>query len=126
MSGCCRPGAYERLFSAKQARLDARRYRKRGLGGTSRRLVDLAGDVSGASVLDVGGGVGAIELELLKHGVERATILELSHGYDEEAAALAREARVVAAAERSGRQAVLHEPSGRIWRVALFERSGSA
>jgi hypothetical protein len=31
-------------------------------------------------------------------------------------------ARVVAAAERSGMRTVLHEPSGRIWRVALFER----
>jgi magnesium-protoporphyrin O-methyltransferase len=55
--------------------------------------------VSGTS-LEVGGGVGAIELELLKHGVERATIVELSHGYDEEATALAREARVEERIER--------------------------
>ena len=33
MSGCCQPGGYERLFGARQARLDAGRYRKRGLGG---------------------------------------------------------------------------------------------
>jgi magnesium-protoporphyrin O-methyltransferase len=88
VSGCCRPEGYERLFSAKQARLDARRYRKRGLGGTSQDLVELAGDVSGATVLEVGGGVGAIELELLAAGADRATNVELSGEYEEEAATL--------------------------------------
>ena len=85
MSGCCKPSGYERLFSAKQARLDAARYRKRGLGGTSRRLVELSGDVSGATVLEVGGGVGAIELELLAAGADRATNVELSGEYEKEA-----------------------------------------
>lgn len=88
MSGCCQPRAYERVFGARQARLDASRYRKRGLGGTSRRLVELAGDVSGATVLEVGGGVGAIELDLLAAGAERATNVELSGEYEEEAATL--------------------------------------
>jgi magnesium-protoporphyrin O-methyltransferase len=86
--GCCQPRAYERLFSARQARLDARRYRKRGLGDTSRALVELAGDVSGATVLEVGGGIGAIELELLAAGADRATNVELSGEYEEEAAKL--------------------------------------
>jgi 2-polyprenyl-3-methyl-5-hydroxy-6-metoxy-1,4-benzoquinol methylase len=85
VSGCCQPGGYERLFGAKQAGLDARRYRKRGLGGTSRRLVELSGDVSGATVLEVGGGVGAIELELLAAGADRATNVELSGEYEDEA-----------------------------------------
>lgn len=88
MAGCCQPRAYERVFGARQARLDARRYRKRGLGGTSRRLVELAGDVSGTTVLEVGGGVGAIELELLAAGADRATNVELSGEYEAEAAAL--------------------------------------
>jgi magnesium-protoporphyrin O-methyltransferase len=88
VANCCQPRAYERLFSAKQARLDARRYRKRGLGGTSRDLVTLAGDVSGETVLEVGGGVGAIELELLAAGADRATNVELSGEYEEEASAL--------------------------------------
>ena len=85
MSGCCKPNGYERIFGAKQARLDASRYRKRGLGGTSRGLVELAGDVSGETVLEVGGGVGAIEVELLDAGAERATNVELSGEYEEEA-----------------------------------------
>jgi hypothetical protein len=76
------------MFGARQARLAAGRYRRRGLGGTSRDLVELAGDVSGVSVLEVGGGVGAIELELLAGGAERATDVELSGEYEEEAAQL--------------------------------------
>ena len=88
MAGCCEPRAYERLFGARQAKLDAFRYRKRGLRGTSRDLVELAGDVSGATVLDVGGGVGAIELELLAAGAERATNVELSGEYEDAAAEL--------------------------------------
>lgn len=88
MSGCCTPEGYNRLFSARQARHDAARYRKRGLGGTSRDLVELAGDVSGETVLEVGGGVGAIELELLAAGAEHATNVELSGEYEEEAATL--------------------------------------
>jgi 2-polyprenyl-3-methyl-5-hydroxy-6-metoxy-1,4-benzoquinol methylase len=86
--GCCRPSGYERLFSARQAKLDASRYRMRGLGGTSRRLVELAGDVSGETVLDVGGGVGGIEIDLLAAGADRATNVELSGEYEQEAAKL--------------------------------------
>jgi 2-polyprenyl-3-methyl-5-hydroxy-6-metoxy-1,4-benzoquinol methylase len=88
MAGCCNSIDYRRLFSRKYASRDARRYRERGLGATSRALVDLAGDVEGATVLDVGGGIGAIELELLAAGAERATNVELSGGYEEAASAL--------------------------------------
>lgn len=162
-------------------------------------------------MLEPGGGVGAIDLELLKRGAVRATVVELSHGYDEPASELARESgsderierrhgdfveqaslvgeadvvvmhrvvccypdpeRLVGAAaekarrllavsfprntwwlrsaaragnvffrliggietyihppelversaERAGLTTVLHEPSGRIWRIAVFER----
>jgi len=88
VAGCCNPIDYRRLFSRKYASRDAKRYRRRGLGGTSRALVELAGDVNGATVLDVGGGIGAIELELLAAGADRATNVELSGGYEEAAAAL--------------------------------------
>jgi len=44
--------------------------------------------VVGASVLDVGGGVGAIDIELLGAGAATATNVELSGGYEEEAARL--------------------------------------
>jgi magnesium-protoporphyrin O-methyltransferase len=72
----------------------ARRYRKRGLDRPSRRMVDwLKGQgLDGASVLEIGGGVGEIQLELLRQGAARTTNLELSPAYDPEAAALAAEA----------------------------------
>jgi 2-polyprenyl-3-methyl-5-hydroxy-6-metoxy-1,4-benzoquinol methylase len=94
VAGCCAPTEYRRFFSRKVAAKDARRYRKRGLTGTAQRLTELAGDVTGASVLDVGGGVGAIELELLEAGAERATSVEISAGYEDEAETLLAERRL--------------------------------
>jgi hypothetical protein len=88
------------MFGAKQATLDAKRYRLRGVRGTSRDLVELAGDVSGASVLEVGGGVGAIELELLGAGAAHATDVELSGEYEEEAQKLLAERGLSARVER--------------------------
>jgi hypothetical protein len=101
VSTCCARG-YERFFGARTARRDARRYRKRGLDDTGRRLVDELANrgLRGVTVLEVGGGVGAVDLELLAIGAERATVVELSHGYDEEALRLAREASVEDRIER--------------------------
>ena len=101
MSACCSRG-YERFFGKRVARRDARRYRRRGLDRTAQRLVDelAARDVGGASVLEPGGGVGGLDLELLKRGAARATVIELSHGYDPEAAALARESGMAERIER--------------------------
>ena len=75
-----RQGVRREAGAPRRAPLSAR-----GVRGTSRDLVELAGDVTGASVLEVGGGVGAIELELLAAGAERATDVELSGEYEEEA-----------------------------------------
>jgi magnesium-protoporphyrin O-methyltransferase len=88
---CCAPTEYRRLFNSRVAAKDARRYRQKGLTGTARDLVGLAGDVRGRSVLDVGGGIGAIELELLDAGAATATSVELSGAYEAEAAKLLRE-----------------------------------
>ena len=100
MAGCCDPIDYRRLFSRKSAARDLRRYRGRGLTGTSRELVRLAGDVHGVSVLDVGGGIGAIELELLDAGAERATNVELSGGYEDAARELIAERGLEGRVER--------------------------
>jgi magnesium-protoporphyrin O-methyltransferase len=48
--------------------------------------------VEGATVLEVGGGVGEIQIELLKRGAATAVNLELSPEYDDEAARLLKEA----------------------------------
>ncbi len=95
MSGCCRPADYGKVFGAGTARRDARRYRRRGLAGTAKQLADwLAPLAPGATVLEVGGGVGALQLELLKAGAVRAVNVELSPEYEDQARALADDAPV--------------------------------
>ena len=90
MPRCCSTGAYGEFFDEKLARRDAKRYRKDGLKGAGKRLVDLvaARGVDGADVLEVGGGIGALQLELLQRGAARTTNAELSQAYESEAAAL--------------------------------------
>jgi 16S rRNA G966 N2-methylase RsmD len=80
----------------------ANRYRKRGLDRTSRRMVEFLEQrgIEGASVLELGGGVGEIQIELLKRGAARSLTLELSQAYDAEAFRLLREAGLEGRAER--------------------------
>src|SRR4051812_46194615 len=94
MAPCCDPRGCDWFFGGRFARRMARRYRKRGLGGAERRIVDFLAreGVEGATVLEVGGGVGELQIELLRRGAERAVNLELSTGYDEEARRLLAEA----------------------------------
>jgi len=56
--------------------------------------------IEGATVLEVGGGVGEIQVELLKRGAARAVNLELSSAYEAEADALLRAAGLEGRAER--------------------------
>jgi 2-polyprenyl-3-methyl-5-hydroxy-6-metoxy-1,4-benzoquinol methylase len=102
MAGCCDPRGCDQFFSASVARRIAKRYRKRGLDRTARHMVEFlqSRGIDGATVLEVGGGVGEIQLELLKHGAQRTVNLELSPGYEQEAERLAREAGVDGRVER--------------------------
>ncbi len=50
----------------------------------------LSRDIQGAELLEVGGGVGAIQVEMLKGGIARAVNVELSTAYEEAASDLAR------------------------------------
>jgi magnesium-protoporphyrin O-methyltransferase len=90
------------MFDEKMARRNARRYRRKGLDRAARWMVDtLAGrGLEEAIVLEIGGGVGAIQLELLKAGAERTVNVELSAGYEHEAELLAREAGLAGRSER--------------------------
>jgi SAM-dependent methyltransferase len=102
VSDCCSlPRGYDKLFGEKTARRDLKRYRKRGLDETGERLVEfLRGrGAQGLSVLEIGGGVGALEAELLKAGADRALNYELSPSYEESARELWREAGVEDRAE---------------------------
>jgi magnesium-protoporphyrin O-methyltransferase len=84
------------MFNDRFAHRMAARYRKKGLDKTARRMVELLTQrgVQGATVLEIGGGVGEIQLELLRRGAAWATNLELSPGYEPEAARLLDEARL--------------------------------
>ena len=70
VAGCCDPRGCDQFFSHRFARRVAKRYRKRGLDKTARRIVEFleSRGLDGATVLEVGGGVGEIQLELLKRG----------------------------------------------------------
>jgi hypothetical protein len=84
MPACCGSDAYAKLFDEKNARSDAQNYLKKGLDPTGQRMVDeiLRRGVAGASVLEVGGGIGALEIELLRAGAGRATNVELVSTYE--------------------------------------------
>lgn len=90
MPGCCDPDGYESVFSERFAHRAARRYRRRGLSPAAERIVEFVGDhgVDGASVLEIGGGVGQIQVELLRRGASTVTNLEISTNYEAEAARL--------------------------------------
>jgi 16S rRNA G966 N2-methylase RsmD len=91
------------MFGGRFARRRAARYRKKGLEKTARTMVELlvAQDgVQGATVLEIGGGAGEIQLELLKRGAASATNLELSPAYESEAAALIAEAGLMGRVQR--------------------------
>jgi magnesium-protoporphyrin O-methyltransferase len=80
----------------------ARRYRKKGLDKTALVMVEFlkSRGIEGATVLEIGGGVGEIQIELLKQGADHAVNLELSPAYDGEAALLLREANLRERVER--------------------------
>ena len=96
MAGCCPSRDYRRIFNQRFARRLATRYRKRGLDQTAQTMVEFLRQlgIEGASVLEVGGGVGEIEVELLQAGAARAQNLELSPAYQEQARRLAGQAGV--------------------------------
>ncbi len=102
MAGCCNSRGCDWFFSDRFARRVAKRYRRRGLDTPSKRIVEFIErrGVEGAVVLEIGGGVGEIQLELLRRGAARTINLELSPAYDEQAAVLAREAGVEDRVER--------------------------
>jgi magnesium-protoporphyrin O-methyltransferase len=96
VGGCCDSHEYDETFGGSFARRMAKRYRRRGLDPTAGRLVDFLADegLAGATVLEIGGGVGEIGVELLRRGAAAVTNVELSASYDEEALRLAQEAGV--------------------------------
>lgn len=81
------------MFGAKAAARSLATYRRKGLGDLSQRMVDaaVAGGVDGARVVDIGGGIGALQAALLEKGAERGEIVELVGSYRNAALELARD-----------------------------------
>ena len=81
---CCRQcEGIESQFSRKFAERELRRFRKRGPVPTTRRLLDAlaSAGVADSTLLDVGGGIGAIHHELLDQGAREAVHVDASSGY---------------------------------------------
>jgi magnesium-protoporphyrin O-methyltransferase len=82
MTSCCCQGI-DSVFGERTAGRDLKRYRRKGPSKPTRRLLAAirAQGVRDATVLDIGGGVGAIQHDLLDAGAARATSVEASTAY---------------------------------------------
>ncbi len=80
---CCQCEGIERLFNQQEAARKLKEYRRKGPDKTTRLLINAlrASGVEGMALLDIGGGIGAIQHGLLKAGVSRAASIEASSAY---------------------------------------------
>jgi tRNA A58 N-methylase Trm61 len=71
------------FYDKKLAASDLRKYKETGPRPWTRALVDAlkAEGLEGATVLNIGGGVGVVQLELLAAGASHATMVEASPAY---------------------------------------------
>jgi SAM-dependent methyltransferase len=76
---CCRVD-YDEHFNAEDARRDLLEYRAHGAQGSTRRLLDalIARGATSGTLLDIGGGVGVIQLELLGAGMTSSVDVDAS------------------------------------------------
>lgn len=81
-ANCCRTD-YDAIFGERMARNELATYRRRGTRGRTRDLVQAlrAEGVEDATLLDIGGGIGVIQLELLAAGAASSVDIDASHAY---------------------------------------------
>jgi magnesium-protoporphyrin O-methyltransferase len=93
MSGCCRSGVCEEIFKPRKARSILRRYRKKGLDKLERQMLlnASAQPLTGIRVLEIGGGIGTIQAELLAAGATSGEVIELVSACERYARELARD-----------------------------------
>jgi magnesium-protoporphyrin O-methyltransferase len=79
----CDCGCAPNTFSDREAANDLKRYLEKGPDATTRALIDavVREGVEGSTLLDIGGGIGAIQLELLAAGAARADAVDASEAY---------------------------------------------
>ena len=71
------------VFGPREAENDLKRYRRNGPDSTTRALIEaiVAEGIEGATLLDIGGGIGAIGFELLDAGVASAQSVDMTEAY---------------------------------------------
>lgn len=87
---CCTPAGYRTIFGPKAVDRDVRRYVRKGLLPSARWVFERlrAAPLEGRSVLEIGGGIGDLQIELLQAGAAHATNIELITTYETAAGAL--------------------------------------
>lgn len=80
-------GQMETFYNQKKAASELRKYREKGPIPSTKALIDalIAEGVEGATVLDIGGGIGAVQHELLAAGAAHVTSVDASSSYLEAA-----------------------------------------
>ncbi len=83
MTCCTGPGAAAAHFNPKKADRDLRRYQRHGPDATTRTLLSelRRWPLRGLHLLDVGGGIGVIAMELASAGLASVTLADASAGY---------------------------------------------
>jgi magnesium-protoporphyrin O-methyltransferase len=84
---CCQCQAIELEFNQREAALKLKEYRRSGPAATTRLLLRALREagVEGQTLLDIGGGIGAIQYDLLHAGARAALSVEASSAYLEAA-----------------------------------------
>jgi 2-polyprenyl-3-methyl-5-hydroxy-6-metoxy-1,4-benzoquinol methylase len=83
MNCCPHCQSADRYFNQRVAISDLREYQRHGAGGTTKRLLDAlrSAGVAGMSLLDIGGGIGVIQHELIVAGVRPITNVDASSAF---------------------------------------------
>lgn len=99
---CCLPASYGKVFDDREARRNLRSVRKRGLDADASRMVRFIAAQAPVTqtILEIGGGIGALQVELLRAGAAHATNVELSPAYETVAAELLADAGLTARVRR--------------------------
>jgi len=91
MASCCRAQPCEEIFDWRIAKWDLGSYRRRGLAKLDRKLLESIDPATfdGGRVVEIGGGIGVLQAELLRQGAASGEVIELVSDYQPYAAELA-------------------------------------